>query len=149
MSPIAPLITTYISAPPHTDYSHTELKTKSMSVCMCHVRNRGWRQRASGDLYSCTLFLHPSDSFPYFWNTNGRSCWLACIRRLGVGAPSLLLCRSHLLPRLFALLSVAFSCQPINQTYIHTRADTCTHLSAAGRCRPLSGCILPWLLHLH
>lgn len=94
---------------------------------MCKTASQGWRQRESGDLFSWTLFLHPSDSFPYFWNTNGRSRWSACIRRLGVGAPSLLLCRSHLLPSLFALLSVAFSCRPINHAYAYTRIHTLTY----------------------
>lgn len=51
------------------------------------------------------------------------------------GPPSLLLCRSHLLPSLFALLSVAFSCRPINQTYTYTpgltHAHICQQLAAA------------------
>lgn len=95
---------------------------------MCKTASQGWRQRESGDLFSSTLFLQPSDSFPYFWNTNGRGHWSACIRRLGVGAPSRLLCRSHLLPSLFALLSVAFSCRLINHTYTYTPRLTYTHI---------------------
>lgn len=128
------------------DCSNTEpTKAESVRVCFSCVKP----QVGAGDRRNLETFFPEhcfSTPFPYFWSTNGRSLWSACIRRSGVGAPSLLLRRSHLLPSLFALLSVAFSCRPINHTYTYTHRSrhihTSTHLSATRLCRHLNACIL-------
>lgn len=49
-------------------------------------------------------------------------------QEIGSGAPSLVLCSSHLLPHLFALLSVPLPFQPIHQTYTHILGLTRTHV---------------------
>lgn len=86
------------------------------------------------------MSLHPSDSF------------LISLIQMAAGAgrhasgawewaPSLLLCRSHLLPSLFALLSAALPCQPIHQTHTDTLGLTYTHVC------PLTVSTLPsWTL---
>lgn len=56
-------------------------------------------------------------------------------------APSLLLCLSHLLPSLFALLSVALPCQPIHQTHTDTHGLKYTHV-----CPPTVSTLPLWAL---
>lgn len=90
--------------------------------------------------FSRTLSLHPTDSF------------LISLIQMAVGAgrhasgawkwaPSLLLCRSHLLPSLFVLLSVALHCQPIHQTHTDKLGLTYTHV-----CPPTVSTLPLWTL---
>lgn len=110
-----------------------------MSACFSCVKPRvGAGDRGSRETFSPEHWF--STPFPPSWSTNGRSRWSACIRRSRVGAPSLLLRRSHLLPSLFALLSVAFSCRPINHTYTYTHTHTeltYTHIHTSINNSPL------------
>lgn len=126
----APLIMAYISTPPRSDYSPAELKS-TVQVCFCVCvykrarKTEGVKMKARAfSPLGWTLSLHPSDSFlisPIQMAASaGRHASEA-----REWAPSLLLCRSHLLPSLFALLSTALPCQ-----HIHQHTDAHMHMSA-------------------
>lgn len=131
----AQLIMAYISTLPRPDYSPAELKsTVQMCLRVCEIktrqrkgkRNTGRKRERPFFTLGWTLSLHPCDSFLIFLIQMAASAG-----RHASGAwewaPSLLLCRSHLLPSLFALLSAALPCRPIHQQ-ADTLRHTCIHV---------------------